>query len=92
MSPKRDPSDAVAWIETVSPEAADSELSACYAEVVDPESGQLDNIMRVHGLHPAGLRAHQAIYLAAMSGTKGLRKVDREMIALAVSQVNGCHY
>ena len=48
--------------------------------------------MAIHGLHPAGLRAHFELYRAVMAGTRGLRKVDREMIALVVSQANACHY
>ncbi len=32
------------------------------------------------------------LYTAAMSGTRGLRKVDRELIALVVSGINECHY
>ncbi len=81
-----------AFIDTIEPGDADARLSAIYARVLDPETGQLDNIMAVHSLHPAGLEAHFALYRAVMTGTKGLRKVDRELIALHVSRLNGCHY
>ncbi len=88
------PTDAVApaWIETVSKEEAEGDLRELYERVSDPESGALDNIMRVHSLHPRGLRAHYELYRAAMRGTRGLRAVDRELIALAVSELNACHY
>ncbi len=82
----------MAWIDTVPPDSAGDELAALYARVTDPDSGALDNIMAIHGLHPAGLRAHFELYVAVMQGSKGLRKVDREMIALVVSSKNGCHY
>ena len=82
----------MSWIETVDEEDAGGELARLYAQVVDPNSGAVDNIMKIHSLHPSGLRAHFAIYSAAMTGTPGLRKVDREMIALIVSGANECHY
>ena len=33
-----------------------------------------------------------ALYTSAMTGTPGLPKLEREMIALVVSRLNGCHY
>ena len=82
----------MAWIRTLPPEEADGDLAALYEQGRDPHSGQVDNILRAHSLHPGGLRAHLAVYRAAMAGTAGLRKRDRELIALRVSQLNGCHY
>lgn len=82
----------MAWIETVHEEAADGELATLYQGLLDPESGVVDNIMKVHSLHPRGLAAHEALYRAVMAGTAGLRKVDRELIAYEVSKLNGCHY
>ena len=82
----------VAWIDTVPSDEADPELSDLYDRVRDPASGQLDHIMQVHSLHPAGLSAHFDLYAAVMRGTPGLRRVDREMIALVVSGLNECHY
>ena len=73
-------------------EGASGEVAELYAQVVDPKSGAVDNILKIHSLNPAGLRAHFMVYAAAMAGTPGLRKVDREMIALVVSGVNECHY
>jgi len=67
-------------------------LSDQYAVVVDKEYGQVDNIMAIHSLNPAGLAAHNALYISAMTGTKTLRKVERELIAFAVSLENHCHY
>jgi alkylhydroperoxidase family enzyme len=58
----------------------------------DASTGEVDNVMAVHSLHPAGLDAHNRLYTAVMSGTKTLRKVEREMVALVVSLHNECHY
>lgn len=61
-------------------------------EVVDPTWNRVDWIMRIHALDPGSMRAHNTLYRQAMKGTATLRKVEREMIALVVSKVNGCHY
>lgn len=82
----------MAWIETIGREASEGRLAELYEMVADPETGQLDNIMQIHGLHPNGLAAHYQLYMAVMAGTRSLRKVERELIALVVSQRNGCHY
>ncbi len=82
----------MAWIETITGAESHGRLAELYELVADPETGQLDSIMQVHSLHPAGLAAHYQLYRAVMAGSKGLRKVDRELIALVVSQHNGCRY
>lgn len=81
----------MAWIKT-NPDEVSTELSELYDEVADPVSGKVDHIMGIHSLHPGGLRAHFDLYREVMAGTATLRKVDREMIALIVSQANDCHY
>jgi len=82
----------VAWIDTVRPEDADEQLQDLYRRVLEPASGGVDHIMQVHSLHPEGLRTHYDLYTAVMRPSRGLRKVEREMIALVVSKINGCHY
>ncbi len=82
----------MSWIDTIAPDDAEGELAALYAQMVDPDTGELDNVLRVHALHPAGLAAHWQLYRAVMRPTATLRKAEREMIALVVSQINECHY
>jgi len=82
----------MSWIETVPEGDAGGELERLYAEVRDPRTGQLDHIMQIHSLHPEGLRAHFGLYRSAMRGTATLPAVDRELIALVVSQRNRCRY
>ena len=48
--------------------------------------------MSIHSLNPRGLAAHDAVYRSAMAGTRSLRKVERELVALVVSVENDCHY
>lgn len=82
----------MAWIRTISEEDASGRLEVLYASLADAESRAVDNILKIHSLAPAGLEAHLAVYQHVMRGTKALRKADREMIAVVVSQLNGCHY
>lgn len=80
-----------AWIRVVDEADASGELAELYGRVAEPD-GSLDNVLKVHSLHPAGLRAHLELYRAVMRGTPTLGKLDRELIAVAVSRANGCHY
>ncbi len=82
----------MAWIETKREDDWDGRLGELYGRIVDREHDRVDNIMQIHSLDPAAMEGHLAVYSAAMSGTKTLRKVDRELIALVVSDINNCHY
>ncbi len=80
------------WIDGVGPEDADGALAELYEKARDRVSGEVDNILRVHSLHPRGLAAHWNLYTAVMAPTRSLPKAEREMIALVVSTLNDCHY
>ena len=82
----------MAWIETIREDEWDGDLADLRAEVSDPTHNRVDNIMQIHSLNPRALAAHDALYQSAMAGTVGLRKVEREMIALVVSSLNECEY
>ena len=77
------------WIST---EPLDAATAGLLVSLADPGTGRTDEILRAHALHPAGLRAHLALYRASMRGTPGLPTVDRELIAYVVSDLNGCVY
>ncbi len=51
-----------------------------------------DHILRIHGVHPAVMKAHFDLYRALMYGRGPLSRVQREMIALAISSTNECVY
>jgi alkylhydroperoxidase family enzyme len=51
-----------------------------------------DHIIRIHGVHPATMRQHYALYVELMRGPGPLSRARREMIAVAVSAANHCHY
>jgi len=82
----------VAWIDTIREDEWEGDLAELYGRIADPTSGRVDNIIQIHSLDAAAMAGHQAVYEAAMGSTKTLRKVERELIALVVSDINGCHY
>ena len=51
-----------------------------------------DNIVRIHGVHPRVMRCHYDLYVEVMRGPGPLSRAQREMIAVAVSVINACHY
>jgi alkylhydroperoxidase family enzyme len=51
-----------------------------------------DNIIRIHGVHSRVMRQHYDLYMELMRGPGPLSRIQREMIAVVVSGVNGCHY
>jgi len=53
-------------------------LADHYRRYKDPATGKVDNILKAHSLSPEGLKAHLAVYLYAMGGTK-----DESIAALA---------
>ncbi len=81
-----------AWIHMVDEDAAEGELRDFYDQMRDPATGRVDNILRIHGQHPATLKAHYLLYRTVMYGKSDVRRSEREMIALVVSALNSCHY
>ena len=56
-------------------------------------AGKIFNIIRIQSLRPKVLRSSTQLYLEVMhSPENALSRVQREMIATAVSRANGCFY
>jgi alkylhydroperoxidase family enzyme len=51
-----------------------------------------DHILRVHSVHAATMRLHYDLYDELMRGESPLSRIQREMIAVAVSAINRCRY
>ncbi len=51
-----------------------------------------DNIIRIHGVHSRTTPLHYGLYRELMYGKGPLTRIQREMIAVTVSALNGCHY
>jgi len=60
-----------------------------------PTSDRVDDedyIVRVHGVHSRVMRLHYDLYIELMRRPGPLTRVQREMLAVVVSAINGCHY
>jgi len=53
---------------------------------------RLANILDSHSLNDDALRAHLGLYRTIMFGPSGLTRAERELMAVAVSAANDCHY
>ena len=54
--------------------------------------GFIPNVLRVYAMDPPKFRAFRAMSNDLLLGESPLSKLEREMIAVAVSAVNRCHY
>jgi alkylhydroperoxidase family enzyme len=81
-----------AWVKVIPEAEAEGELQALYAQEWDAEGQAVDNILAVHSLHPATLRAHADLYHTVMHAVSPLSRTEREMMAVVVSALNQCHY
>ncbi len=80
------------WIKTIPPDEAEGELRRLYDEAVE-RAGRVFNVVRLQGLRPAVLEASIELYRRLMlSPESPLSRARREMIAVAVSRANDCHY
>ena len=81
----------MAFIPYVSYGDAEGLLARLYAGYRG-DSGEVDNILRVHSLNPRSMRDHAQLYEHLMRGESPLSHVQREMLALVVSVENRCFY
>lgn len=81
----------MAWIETIPANEAQDELKELYTQLAQ-KRGKISNIMQVQGLNPPAMKAHLDLYVALMFRPSGLKREQREMIAVTVSQLNECAY
>ena len=85
------PMDPIAWIKVIEEAQAGDELRQAY-EQAGAARGRVANILKVHSLQPRAMTAHLRLYLDLLFGQSDLSRADREMIAVAVSSANHCHY
>jgi len=81
----------MSWIKVIDETQADETLKQSYDEV-RAGRGIVANILKIHSVHPEVMTAHLRLYRELMFGRSELTRAEREMIAVAVSVVNHCHY
>lgn len=65
---------------------------AAYFDKCESKLGFVPNVLVAHAFDPLKLRQFADVYNQLMMGESELSKLDREMIAVAVSARNRCHY
>ncbi|MBU4531804.1 MAG: peroxidase-related enzyme [Hoeflea sp.] len=83
--------------ETVTALSCDEEtpLSAAmkaYFAKCDEKLGMVPNVLKAYAFNNEKLEAFVAFYNDLMLGASNLSKLDRELIAVAVSSINNCYY
>ena len=81
----------MAYIQRTAESDAHGELAELYRRYANPD-GSVDNVLKVHSVNPAALAAHCTLYVQAMHRPSPLSPLEREIIAVTVSRLNGCHY
>ena len=69
-----------------------SEHQQAYFAKCDEKLGFVPNVLRAHAFDIDKLNAFSGLYNDLMLAESGLSKLEREMIAVAVSSVNRCFY
>lgn len=89
----------MAWIRIIDEDEAASSsehrtLARLYRGAVDPDHGAVDNILRIHSLRPETLEGHVRLYRSVLHprDPAGLTRRERELLGVAVSAANACHY
>ena len=85
----RDDTPAIAL--HLEPAALDAATSAYFAKC-DEKIGFVPNVLQAYAFDLAKLNAFAGMYNDLMLAPSGLSKLEREMIAVAVSSVNKCYY
>jgi len=82
----------MAWIRTIAPDEATGLLKRLYDQAL-ARAGKVFNVLRLQSLRPEVLKAGVALYTEVMISPRSpLSRAQREMIAVAVSRANQCHY
>jgi len=68
------------------------EATQKYFDVCQDKLGMIPNVLRAYAFDAEKLNSFTAMYNDLMLGDSALTKLEREMIAVAVSSVNKCYY
>jgi alkylhydroperoxidase family enzyme len=81
----------MAYIRQIPPQESTGLLRRIFDEAV-ARAGKVFGILRVQSLNPPALAASIDLYKALLFGRSVLTRVQREMLAVVVSKMNGCFY
>ena len=83
--------DKVMALDVGAPATLEPDMQAYFAKCVE-KLGFVPNVLQAYAFDNAKLRAFILMVDDLMLADSGLSKLEREMIAVAVSSVNHCHY
>ena len=79
------------WIKEIDVNDAEGKLKEYYEELVK-NRGKVSNILKIQSLNPDSMKEHLDLYMSIMFSKSGLKRDEREMIAVVVSSLNVCEY
>ena len=79
-----------AWSDHVPPAEAEGLLRKLYDRITTADG--VDNVIQIHSLVPRAMESLLIFYKWVMHGNNDLPYVEREIVAVAVSVLNRCHY
>ena len=68
------------------------EATQKYFDICQEKLGMIPNVLQAYAFDVDKLNAFTALYNDVMLADSGLSKLEREMIAVAVSSINKCYY
>lgn len=82
------------WVKTFAENEATGRLAEVYGEVTKHPlaAGRVPNVIKCMGLRPEAFISVWRLNMGITFGASTLGRVREEMIALAVSALNHCHY
>lgn len=83
--------DKISALGETAPETLPEDIRDVYARC-EEKIGFVPNVLRAYSLDAGKFRAFRAMSNDLMSGESPLSRLEREMIAVAVSSVNHCYY
>ncbi|MCI0750339.1 MAG: peroxidase-related enzyme [Flammeovirgaceae bacterium] len=81
----------MAYIKTIEHDEATGELRGIYDHLVATR-GKLADVHKIQSLNPPSVLSHMNLYKDIMFGQSPLKRYQREMIAVVVSDANQCEY
>ena len=81
----------MAFVRIIGEQEAEGALARVYNAALK-RAGRVFNILKVQSQSPKALEACMGAYSVIMKGESALSRAQREMLAVVVSKINGCHY
>ncbi|MEQ9423735.1 MAG: peroxidase-related enzyme [Cyclobacteriaceae bacterium] len=78
-------------IDVIQPENAAGELKEIYDGLIKSR-GKIAEVHKIQSLNPKTITDHMNLYMTIMFGKSPLKRVQREMIGVVVSNANDCEY